>query len=150
MLVKPSMYALRLCCKFILKWHFSSVSLCHEWLSKKCVIAALTTRWHSALRQIPRGLSVPQRTPSPSEKLRETIRGREREAGRERGSETCALLCLYTVFECNAMKMMSFEMFWLWISLVTLGCVPTSAHIMHLYIGSIKLRAFNEKLISCT
>lgn len=60
----------------IMKWHFSSVSVCQGWLWKKCVIAALTTRWHSALRQIPRGLPIPQRTPLPSEKLGETWIGR--------------------------------------------------------------------------
>lgn len=96
-----------------MRYEMASVSVCHEWLSKKCVIAALTTRWHSALRQIPRGLSVPQRTPSPSEKLRETMRGRgtdsgrerlrgrecerEREAGRERERDLCSSVSVYCV-----------------------------------------------------
>lgn len=84
----------------IMKWHFSSVSICQEWLWKKCVIAALTTRWHSALRQIPRGLSTPQRTPLPREKLRETRRGRgtdkqRRERLRERERPVFLCLCIH-------------------------------------------------------
>lgn len=69
----------------IVKWRFLSVSICQEWLWKKCVIAVLTTRWHSALRQIPWGFSIPQRTPLPS-----------------------VLLCQCTLFECDATKRLSF------------------------------------------
>lgn len=87
----------------IMKWHFSSVSVCQEWLWKKCVIAALTTRWHSALRQIPWGLSVPQRTPLPSEEQGEGDKQRKRKINRE----TCALLCLclnFKLYRCSPYK----------------------------------------------
>lgn len=49
------------CCESV-----SSLWECQEWLWKKHVIAVLTTRWHSALRQIPWGFFfflIPQRTP---------------------------------------------------------------------------------------
>ena len=87
--------------QYIMKWHFSSLSICQEWLWKKCVIAALTTRWHSALRQIPRGLSnPPEDTFTQCEKLRETSRARgtgkqrRRKTKRERDLCSSVLLCV--------------------------------------------------------
>lgn len=100
------------------KLRFSPVSICQECLWKKCVIAALTTRWHSALRQIPWGPSIPQRIPFPSEKTGgkhgegEALANRWKRdmAGeRERETETCAHLCssvfCKVFFECVNTKL---------------------------------------------
>lgn len=115
----------------IMRWHISSVSVCHQWLWKKCVIAALTTRWHSALRQIPRGLSIPQRTPSSTEKQEEGGALTEEEEDWEVERPVLSILCLYTVFWIRSSQRCCFSEC---SGLVTLGYRR----------GIIKLKAFNN------
>lgn len=89
---------IRVCTALMLQAMTFILSVCQEWVWEKCVITVLTTRWHSALRQIPWGHSIPQRTPLPSEKLwgnkererhwqTEEEKDWERESGSERERE---------------------------------------------------------------